>query len=233
MIRRAAPPMPLTIPAIAAALACWNSSVRAGTISYTYIGAVASISDEKGLLGSGVALADPFALAAWFIAEEPDGNPDPVWGVYESSAATPRFSLALPGLALFSPTATAAVADNLPAPPPNAPFLDLFRLESTFDTIALGRHFGFFVQLLMIDETATAFSSAGLPAGGIGAGGTPDPARFAAAAQLIITGGIIGEPGQFTIVGTVIAVPAPGVTALAALAGAPLLARRRRQIHAA
>ncbi len=204
---------------------------RAEAVGYTYIGVVASISDEKGLLGSAVALADPFALAAWFAAEEPDGNPDPLWGVYESSALASRFSFSLPGLALASPSATAAVADNLPAPPPNAPLLDLFRLESTFDTIALGRHFAFFVQLLMIDETATAFSSTALPAGGLAA--TPNPARFAAAAQLIITGGVVGEPGQFTIIAAVTGVPAPGATALAALVAAPLLARRRRPMHAA
>jgi hypothetical protein len=97
---------------------------------------------------------------------------------------------------------------------------DAFRQEATFDTLAQGRHWGLFVQLLFLDESAQAISSDGLPVL------PPDPARFTTAAQLLVTGGIVGEDGAFTLLASVNAaraVPSPGAGS-AALAFTALFA---------
>lgn len=195
----------------------------AGMQPMTFTGLVQSVADDAGILSGAVAPGDAFSILALFDSLAPDTNPDPVWGSYQSIGApdSPRLALSLPGFTLSSPAASAVVANDLPVPEPNPPMLDLFRLEAAFDTIVLGRHIAFFVQLLLIDGAALALSSDALP-------GSPlDPVHFPSARQLIITGAEIGGPEQFTIIASV-SVPTPGALALCAIACLPLLRRPRR-----
>jgi len=95
----------------------------------------------------------------------------------------------------------------------------LYADRFAFDTLALGRHMAFFVQLLLIDDLGHAFASDALPLL------TPPLHSFPAARQLLITGAIIGEPESFTIRATLDA-PAPGAAAV--LLAAPFLPSLRR-----
>lgn len=191
--------------------------------TYHYSGVVQSVSDDSAALLGSVVPGDAFSLAAIFDSGALDENPNSVWGSFASSGspALPRLTLTLPAMTIAAPDVGAVIANDLAAPAPNPPMLDLFRLESTFDTVALGRHIVFFVQLLLIDDGAAAFGSDHLPPA------TPAAALFPAARQLIITGAVVGEPGEFTILASVDA-PTPGAVTLVCIACAPVMFRSRR-----
>jgi hypothetical protein len=202
-----------------------SAPVRAELQPYSYHAVIDSVDDSANTLQGLVAPGGSLDLTAWFEPGAADGNPDPNWGLFGSSGSTsdPRLVVEFPSFTLSSPSATAVVVNDLEVPEPNPPMLDYFRLESFFDTIALGRHIGFFAQLLLIDGAAAVFDTDAMP------GATPDAAFFSTARQLIITGSPIGGSEQFTIFATV-SVPTPGALALCAIACAPLLRRPRRGI---
>lgn len=202
-----------------------SASARADLQSFAYHAVVDSVDDPANTLLGVVVSGQSLNLEAWFEQDAADGNPDPNWGLFGSSGSMsdPRLVVSFPAFTLVSPYATAVVVNNLEVPEPNPPMLDYFRLESFFDTLALGQHIGFFAQLLLIDNAAAVFDTDALP------GVTPDAASFPTARQLIISGSLIGGSEQFTIFATV-SVPTPGALALCIIAFAPLLRRKQRGI---
>lgn len=205
---------------------------RAETRSFLFEGAVLSLDDPAGHLSGLTAIGAPFSLTSTLDSATSDQDPSESIGSYYDPQPRGDLALELGALLWRSRDLLTVVGDNLPTgnPAPMPVAYDAFRQEATFDTLADGRHWGLFIQLLFLDESAQAITSDRLP------GGPPDPARFATAAQLLVTGGIVDEDGAFTLLASVTsarALPSPGAGSaalafLALIAAAP--ARRRPRL---
>lgn len=214
-------PLLFIVPSALGALAANSAAAATDLVAFHYDAHVTTIEDPAGDLTGALAPGDALSLSALFDPSASDDNPDPVWGAFASTGDfhSPRLTLTAGALALTAPTASAVVANDLPGAGAGGAPMDLFRIEAAFDTLALGRHMAFFVQLLLIDDLGHAFASDALPLL------TPPLHSFPAARQLLITGAIIGEPESFTIRATLDA-PAPGAAAV--LLAAPFLPSLRR-----